>query len=78
MSKIENYNDAENEAKVWLNDKYPKNLGAKFSKIWKEDENTWSITGIVLIKIGLMKKGKKTFKLQLGAESGEIIGYSDY
>ena len=33
MSKIQNYNDAENEAKTWLNDKYPKNLGAKFTKI---------------------------------------------
>ena len=66
------------EAKTWLNDKYPKNLGAKFTKIWKEDETTWSITGTVLIKIGMMKKARKTFKLQLGSESGEIIGYSDY
>ncbi len=78
MSKIQNYNDAESEAKKWLSDKYPKNLGAKFTKIWKEDETTWSITGTVLIKIGMMKKAQKTFKLQLGSESGEIIGYSDY
>jgi hypothetical protein len=33
MPKIDNYNDAENAARVWLNDKYPKNLYAKFSKI---------------------------------------------
>jgi len=77
MTKISNYNDAEREAKSWISNKYPKNLGANFTKIWKEDENTWTITGNVLIKVGMMKKELKSFKLQLGAESGEIIGYSD-
>lgn len=76
MVAISNYYEAEVEARRWVSDKYPKHKEVKFSKIWK-DGDTWTIQGVVLLKMGIVSTMRKNFRLQLGAESGEIIGYNN-
>jgi len=75
MPKINDYKDAEREARKWAMDKYPRAKGISFRKIWKEG-NIWIIDSEVEKKTGVLSTVTETFKLQLSSETGEIVGYS--
>lgn len=76
MYEIRDYKDAENEAKRWIAEKYPRNNTLKFKRVWKEGDY-WLVEGEIWVRKGLMGWEKRHLKLKVTSDTGEIIGYSE-
>ena len=77
--RVEDATTAEFAARRYLESQYPgKAIQVKFSKIWfvgGKGKDVWEVEGILTMsKAGVMKE-RKSFRFQIDAETGGVIGF---
>jgi hypothetical protein len=77
LSSIVDYKDAEELARKWVEEKYPKSKIIRFRRVWKEGDSWFIESEIKIWKGVLEKKEVRALKLKLNSETGLVMGYSE-
>ena len=79
--RIEDATAAEFAARRYLESQYPgKAIEVKFSKIWfvgGKWKDVWEVEGILSMRKAGILKDRKSFRFQIDAETGDVIGYEN-
>jgi len=77
--RIEDATTAEFAARRYLESQYPgKAIEVKFSKIWfigGKLKDVWEVEGILTRRRAGLIKDRKSFRFQIDAETGDVIGF---
>jgi len=77
--RIEDATTAEFAARRYLESQYPgKAIAVKFSKIWfvgGKLKDVWEVEGILTVRRAGLMKIRKSFRFQIDAETGDVIGF---
>jgi hypothetical protein len=77
--RIEDATTAEFAARRYLEAQYPgKRIEVKFSKIWFTGgklKDVWEVEGILTMRRAGLMKDRKSFRFQIDAETGDVIGF---
>ena len=79
--RVEDATAAEFAARRYLESQYPgKAIEVKFSKIWfvgGKGKDIWEVEGILSMRKAGLLKDRKSFRFQIDAETGDVIGYEN-
>ncbi len=79
--RVEHATAAEFAARRYLESQYPgKPVEVKFSKIWfvgGKGKDVWEVEGILSMRKAGILKDRKSFRFQIDAETGDVIGYEN-
>jgi hypothetical protein len=79
--RVEDATAAEFAARRYLESQYPgKPIEVKFSKIWfigGKGKDVWEVEGILSMRKAGLLKDRKSFRFQIDAETGDVIGYEN-
>lgn len=77
--RIEDATTAEFAVRRYLEAQYPgKSIDVKISKVWYvggKAKDVWEVEGIVTIRRAAVLKERKSFRLQIDPETGDVIGF---
>lgn len=77
--RVEDATTAEFAARRYLESQYPgKAIQVKFSKIWfvgGKGKDVWEVEGILTMRRAGIMKERKSFRFQIDAETGGVIGF---
>jgi hypothetical protein len=77
--RVEDATTAEFAARRYLESQYPgKAIQVKFSKIWfvgGKGKDVWEVEGILTMRRAGVMKERKSFRFQIDAETGGVIGF---
>lgn len=77
--RIDDAATAEFAARRYLESQYPgKSIEVKFSKIWfigGKAKDVWEVEGILTMRRAGFMKDRKSFRFQIDAETGDVIGF---
>jgi hypothetical protein len=77
--RVEDATTAEFAARRYLESQYPsKAIEVKFSKIWfigGKAKDVWEVEGILTTRRAGVLKDRKSFRFQIDAETGDVIGF---
>lgn len=77
--RVEDATTAEFAVRRYLEAQYPgRTLEVKISKIWYvggKAKDVWEVEGIVSIKKAAVMRERKSFRLQIDPETGDVIGF---
>jgi hypothetical protein len=77
--RVEDATTAEFAARRYLESQHPgKAIQVKFSKIWfvgGKGKDVWEVEGILTMRRAGIMKERKSFRFQIDAETGDVIGF---
>ena len=77
--RVDDATTAEFAARRYLESLYPgKSIEVKFSKIWfvgGKLKDVWEVEGVLTMRRAALMKDRKSFRFQIDAETGDIIGF---
>jgi len=77
--RVEDATTAEFAARRYLESQHPgKTIQVKFSKIWfvgGKGKDVWEVEGILTMRRAGVMKERKSFRFQIDAETGDVIGF---
>jgi len=77
--RVDDATTAEFAARRYLESQYPgKAIEVKFSKIWfvgGKLKDVWEVEGILTVRRAGLMKDRKSFRFQIDAETGDVIGF---
>jgi hypothetical protein len=77
--RVEDATTAEFAARRYLEAQYPgKAIDVKFSKIWfigGKEKDVWEVEGILSMRKAGILKDRKSFRFQIDAQTGDVIGF---
>jgi len=77
--RVDDATSAEFAARRYLESQYPgKAIEVKFSKIWfvgGKGKDVWEVEGLLSMRKAAILKDRKSFRFQIDAETGDVIGF---
>lgn len=68
--------DAENRARQFIRHRRPRANGVRFRRTWREGD-VWMVEGEFWFKRLRLFTAKRSFRLQVSAETGEVASYEE-
>ena len=76
MEEIEGVAEAEEGAREFIKERHFRVKKILFKRVYRE-RNDWLMEGEVSFKQAYFFKGKKSFKLRISSETGQVISYEE-